>query len=62
VADAAGDTLPLCAAQGLTPDGRPAFGRVLLGLLRRPGDFPQLLVVAKASRAALAALRRALPR
>ncbi len=58
VADAAGDTLPRCAAQGLTPDGRPAVGRVLLGLLRRPGEFPQLLAVARASRTALAALAR----
>ncbi len=59
VADAASDALPLCAAQGLTPDGRPAVGRVLLGLLRRPGEFSQLLAVARASRAALTVLARA---
>lgn len=62
VADAAGDTLPRCAAEGLTPEGRPAVGRVLLGLLRRPGELSALLAVARASRAALGALGAATPR
>lgn len=59
VADTAVEVLPRAATHGLTPDGRPAPGRVLLALLRRPGEFPALLQVARQSRTALAALGRA---
>ncbi len=59
VADTATEVLPRAAARGLTPEGRPAPGRVLLALLRRPGELPALIQVARGSRTALAALRRA---
>jgi hopanoid-associated phosphorylase len=59
VADAAEETLPHCAAVGLTPDGRPAPLRVLAVLARRPQEFPALRLVARRSRTALGALARA---
>lgn len=59
VADTAVEVLPRAAAQGLTPDGRPAPGKVLLALLRRPAELPALIQVARHSRTALAALGRA---
>ncbi len=60
VADGPADVLPEAAAVGLNPDGSPAPLRVLAALLRRPGDLPALLRLARASAAAHAALRRAL--
>jgi adenosylhomocysteine nucleosidase len=60
VADGPGDVLPEAATVGLNPDGSPAPLRVLGALLRRPGDLPALLRLARASAAAHAALRRAL--
>jgi adenosylhomocysteine nucleosidase len=56
VADTAEEVLPHAAAVGLTPDGRPAAGRVAMALLRKPNELPALLAVAKRSRAALLAL------
>ncbi|MDO9710793.1 phosphorylase family protein [Paracraurococcus lichenis] len=56
VADTAEEVLPHAAAVGLTPDGRPAAGRVALALLRQPRELPALLTVAKRSRVALQAL------
>ena len=56
VADTAEEVLPYAAAVGLTPDGRPAAGRVALALLRQPRELPALLTVAKRSRVALRAL------
>jgi hopanoid-associated phosphorylase len=60
VADGPQDVLPEAAAVGLHPDGSPAPWRVLGALLRRPGDLPALLRLARASAAAHATLRRAL--
>lgn len=62
VADTAAEVLPQAAAVGLTPDGRPAAGRVMLALLRQPRELPALLAVAKNSRAALVALAGAVRR
>jgi hopanoid-associated phosphorylase len=59
VADRADEVLPRAAAVGLTPDGRPAPGRVLRALLRHPGELPALIRVARRSGTALAALKRA---
>lgn len=59
VADTAAEVLPRAAARGLTPEGRPAPGRVLLALLRRPSELSALIQVARQSRTALAALGRA---
>ena len=56
VADTAGDAVPLAAAKGLKPDGRPATGRVLLALMRRPHELKPLLQVARQTRTALHAL------
>ncbi|MBL6457004.1 nucleoside phosphorylase [Belnapia sp. T6] len=62
VADTAEEVLPRSAAVGLTPDGRPAAGRVALALLRQPRELPALLVVARRSRTALEALGSAVQR
>jgi len=56
VADTAEEVLPSSAAAGLTPDGRPAAGRVAMALLRQPHQLPALLTVARRSRVALKAL------
>jgi hypothetical protein len=40
------------------PDGRPAVGRALADLARRPGDIPATLRLARQTRLALAGLRR----
>ena len=56
VADTAEEVLPRAAVVGLTPDGRPAAGRVALALLRQPRELPALLTVAKRSRVALQSL------
>lgn len=60
IADEAGSVLPRAAAVGLNPDGSPAPGRVLLALLRRPGELGALLKVARDSGSAMRALRGAL--
>ena len=60
VADGPAEALPRAAAVGLNPDGSPAPGRVLAALLRRPGELPALLRLARASAAAHEALRKAL--
>jgi hopanoid-associated phosphorylase len=59
VADAAAERIPPAALAGLTAAGRADPLAVLRALARRPGDLPDLLRVAARSRAALAALRRA---
>jgi adenosylhomocysteine nucleosidase len=59
VADPAERALPPAALIGLDAAGRPALGRVLLSLAGRPGQLPALLQVARDTRRALAALRRA---
>jgi len=59
VADTADEVLPRAAAVGLSPAGRPAPGRVAIALLRRPGELPALVQVAKRSRTALDALAKA---
>ena len=59
VADTAEEVLPRAAAVGLSAAGRPAPGRVAMALLRRPGELPALVQVAKRSRTALDALARA---
>jgi hopanoid-associated phosphorylase len=59
VADTADEVLPRAAAVGLSRSGRPAPGRVAMALLRRPGEFPALVQVAKRSRTALASLAKA---
>ena len=58
VADTAEEVLPRAAAVGLSPRGRPAPGRVAMALLRRPGELPALVQVAKRSRTALEALAK----
>jgi len=57
VADPADGVVPRAALVGLDADGRAAPGRVVLALLRRPGELRPLLRVAADARAALAALR-----
>jgi hopanoid-associated phosphorylase len=59
VADPADEAVPQSAADGLTPDGRPAAARVALSLLRRPKELPAVLQVAKRAKVALGALERA---
>jgi adenosylhomocysteine nucleosidase len=59
VADPAERALPPAALIGLDAAGRPALGRVLLSLVRQPAQLPALLQLARDTRRALAALRRA---
>jgi adenosylhomocysteine nucleosidase len=58
VADRAVDSLPAFVETAVKPDGRPAVGRVLAALARRPGDIPATLRLARQTARALAALRR----
>jgi adenosylhomocysteine nucleosidase len=58
VADPALRALPPAALVGLDADGRPAIGRVIAALARRPGQLPALLQVARDTRRAMLALRR----
>ncbi|MDE2230323.1 MAG: phosphorylase [Alphaproteobacteria bacterium] len=60
VADPATRGLPKAALVGLDPSGRAAPGRVLVAVLREPGQIPDLVVTARDTRRALATLRAAL--
>lgn len=57
VADRAGDSLPALVETAVKPNGRPAIGRALAALARRPGDIPATLRLARQSELALARLR-----
>ncbi|MCW8085004.1 phosphorylase family protein [Sabulicella glaciei] len=59
VGDPADAGVPPSALAGMTPEGDVAPGRVLLSLLRRPGDLPGLLRVARHSGTAMKRLRLA---
>ena len=59
ITDPAEQRIPAAAAQAMAQDGRLQLGRLIAGLLRRPGDLPDLLRLASGSRKASAALRRA---
>lgn len=60
VADPSTRALPSTAVNGLTPDGKPAVGRVLLSLAIQPWQLPALLRLAGDTRRALDALGSAL--
>ncbi len=57
IADRAEDGLPALVEHAVKPDGRPDVGRALAGLLRRPGEIPATLRLARQSELALARLR-----
>lgn len=57
VADRAGDSLPALVEFAVKSDGRPAIGRAIGALLKRPGDIPATLRLARQSELALARLR-----
>lgn len=61
VADPAGRDLPRAALVGLKPDGTPALAAVLGEVIHAPRQIPALFRLARETRCALAALRRALP-
>ncbi|MCW5731046.1 MAG: phosphorylase [Alphaproteobacteria bacterium] len=52
IADPAERALPAAALDAVDDNGRPAIGRVLRALLRRPGDLPALLRLGRDSRLA----------
>jgi hopanoid-associated phosphorylase len=56
IGDPAARTLPELVTRALDADGRPRFGPVIAGLLRRPGDLGALLRVKRDTDAALATL------
>jgi adenosylhomocysteine nucleosidase len=58
IADAAGHGLPPAALVPLTKSGHPSV-RVLGSIIARPGQIPALLTLARETRGALEALRRA---
>lgn len=60
IADPAERSLPEAAVQGLDESGAPALGRVVLSVLRNPGQLPALLRVAADTRRALATLTSAM--
>lgn len=60
VADDAAQALPPAAVNGLTADGKPALGRVLLAVARQPGQIPALIRLAGDTRRALDALDTAI--
>ena len=59
VSDPAQRALPASAARAMGPDGNLQIGRLLGGLLGRPGDIPELVRLGLDSRKASAALGRA---
>lgn len=61
IADPASQSIPEGALAGLDPDGRTRALPVLRALLRRPGDLPALLALARDSRKALIVLGRIAP-
>jgi hopanoid-associated phosphorylase len=58
VADPAGQRLPPAAANGLKPDGTPNLIAVLKSLARDPGQLPDLIRTAAATRCAMSGLLR----
>ncbi|MGH7000017.1 MAG: nucleoside phosphorylase [Stellaceae bacterium] len=60
VADPASRGLPPAALVGLHPSGRAAPGRVLVAVLRQPGQIPELIATARDTRRALSTLRAAM--
>jgi hopanoid-associated phosphorylase len=58
VADAATSDLPACASVALTPDGKVNLPAVLGSVVKRPGQIPQIMRMARESNAAFAALFR----
>ncbi|MEM6972553.1 MAG: phosphorylase [Pseudomonadota bacterium] len=61
ISDPAGRALPALVSDAVTRDGHPAYGRILLGLARRPFDLPSLIAAGRDSREALAGLAASLP-
>jgi hopanoid-associated phosphorylase len=57
IADRAQDSLPTLVENAVRPDGMPAIGRALAGMIRRPGEIPAVLRLARQSELALARLR-----
>jgi adenosylhomocysteine nucleosidase len=58
VADAATSDLPACASVALTPEGKVNLAAVLGSVVKRPGQIPQIMRMARESNAAFAALFR----
>lgn len=58
VADAATSDLPACASVALTPEGKVSLAAVLGSVVRRPGQIPQIVRMARESNTAFAALLR----
>lgn len=59
IADPAARALPSCALAGLRPDGSADALAVLRGLVKKPGELPALIQIARESGRALAALAAA---
>jgi len=58
IADAATSDLPACASVALTPEGKVSLAAVLGSVVKRPGQIPQMIRMARESNAAFAALFR----
>lgn len=59
VADPADRAIPKCALVGMGPQGEIRTAAVILALMKQPRDLPGLCRLARDSRAAMTALRRA---
>ncbi len=57
IADRAQDSLPALVERAVKPNGRPAIGRAIAALARRPSEIPATLRLARQSELALARLR-----
>ena len=57
IADTARDDLPALVENAVRPDGMPAIGRAVAGLIRRPWELRAVLRLARQSELALARLR-----
>jgi len=58
VCDAADQTIPRSAVGAINENGAPHYGKVIVGLCKRPSDLPKLMRLSKDSESAFASLRR----
>lgn len=57
ISDTAHESLPPAALIGMSPDGSMALGKVLMSLVRRPGQLPALIKTGRNAEGAFRALR-----
>jgi len=58
VSDTSTQAIPKTAIGVINENGVPQYGKIISGLLRQPGDLPELLRLSRDTESALASLRR----